>query len=120
MAPHRIGVAGYMGSGKSTCAAYLSRESGSVIDADSLAKDMMNSSPAIKKRLSESFGNGVVVESRIQFDFLGGVVFSSLQNLKELNSIVHPPRSLNSCTGRLPNAVIEHVYLMQLLFPIGR
>ena len=103
MAPNKIGVAGYMGSGKSMCAKYLSREGGSIIDADSLAKDMMNSSPAIKKSLSESFGNDVVVEDRILFDVLGGVVFSSLQNLKQLNSIVHPPlleqlhRTISEC-----------------------
>ena len=75
MALTRIGVAGYMGSGKSTCAKYLSRGGGAVIDADSFAKDMMSSSPTIKKSLSESFGNGVVLEGRILFDVLGGVVF---------------------------------------------
>ena len=81
MAPIKIGVAGYMGSGKSRCAEYLSRRGGSIIDADSLAKGMMNSSPAIKKSLSESFGNDVVVEDRILFDVLGGVVFITVQKI---------------------------------------
>lgn len=91
MAPIKIGVAGYMGSGKSTCAGYLSQRGGTVIDADSFAKDVMNSSPTIKKNLSESFGNGVVSEGGILFNVLGKAVFNSLQNLKKLNSIVHPP-----------------------------
>lgn len=91
MVPIKIGVAGYMGCGKSTCARYLSRNSGTIIDVDSFAKDMMNSNTKIKKKLAESFGNNVLCENRILFDVLGEIVFSSLQNLRTLNTIVHPP-----------------------------
>ena len=91
MAPIKIGIAGYTGSGKSTCAKYLSRKGGTVIDTDSFAKDMMNSNTKIKKRLVKNFGNNVLCGNRILFDVLGKTVFSSLQNLRTLNSIVHPP-----------------------------
>ena len=91
MTPIKIGVAGYMGCGKSTSAKYLSRDSGTIIDADSFAKDMMNSNTKIKKKLAKSFGSNVLCENRILFDVLGEIVFSSLQNLRTLNTIVHPP-----------------------------
>lgn len=90
MAIIKIGVAGYMGSGKSTCAEHLIEGGGIVIDADSIAKDVMDSSPKIKKSLLENFGSGVVSKDRIVFDVLGEGVFRSMQNLRNLNSIVHP------------------------------
>lgn len=107
MAPVKIGVAGYMGSGKSTCAGFLSGRGGTVIDADSFAKNMMNSSAAIKKSLSENFGKEVVSGDRIEFSVLGEIVFRSLENLVRLNSIVHPPlleqlhREITECDRKL-------------------
>jgi len=86
-----IGIAGYMGSGKSTCVSYLSQWGGVVVDADSVAKEMMNSDAKIRNTLVEHFGPEILSDEAINYTALGSIVFSSLANLKQLNAIVHPP-----------------------------
>ncbi len=86
-----IGIAGYMGSGKSTCARHVSCYDGIVIEADSVAKKMMNTNSAIKKKITEAFGAGIISDNNIHFTILGGIVFRSLENILLLNRIVHPP-----------------------------
>ncbi len=86
-----IGIAGYMGSGKSTCVSYLSQCGGVVVDADAIAKEMMNSDAEIKSKLVEHFGTGILSDGTINYTVLGSIAFSSLENLTRLNAIVHPP-----------------------------
>jgi dephospho-CoA kinase len=86
----RIGVAGYMGAGKSTAARMISGAAGRLIDADAEAKVLMNGSAEIKGDLVAQFGGSVVQDGRILFGELGARVFESLDNLQRLNAIVHP------------------------------
>jgi dephospho-CoA kinase len=90
MRHRRIGVAGYMGAGKSTAARYLAEGGGSVIDADRIAKRLMQESSPIKIRLVEAFGAPVVEDGEIRFDRLGNAAFASEAALLRLNAIVHP------------------------------
>lgn len=90
MARINIGIAGYMGSGKSTCVTYLSQGEGVVVDADAIAKEMMNSDAEIKSKLVEHFGIGILSDETINYTVLGNIAFSSLENLTRLNAIVHP------------------------------
>jgi dephospho-CoA kinase len=87
----RIGIAGYMGSGKSTCAHILAEGDAVVIDADREAKTLMESSGTIKRGLVSAFGNDVLQKGNIRFDLLGGRAFRSIATLRTLNRIVHPP-----------------------------
>lgn len=84
-----IGVAGYMGCGKSTLSKYWSEYFGiERLDADLEAKALMNESSALINRVGESFG--VVVQGKIDFTELGKIVFADKSKLDLLNSIVHP------------------------------
>jgi dephospho-CoA kinase len=85
-----IGLAGYMGAGKSTCANYIKSHNAFIIDADNEAKKLMLSSDTIKKSLVETFGPTIGSDTSINFSVLGKIVFNSIENLKKLNSIVHP------------------------------
>jgi dephospho-CoA kinase len=87
----KIGVAGYMGSGKSTFAQYLSKNGGTVFDADLIAKEIMNKNTKIKNQLAEKFGDAIISNDNIQFDLLSKICFSSKSNLATLNAIVHKP-----------------------------
>ncbi len=87
----RIGIAGYMGSGKSTFAKYLSQKGAVIYEADIIAKEIMNTSPAIKNQLAEKFGDSILLNDKIQFKLLGKSCFSSKSNLAALNTIVHKP-----------------------------
>ncbi len=85
MAPKRVGIAGYMGSGKSTAARFLARDPGSVIDADREAKSLMQESPLIRSLLAEAFGARVIERGKIRFDLLGAAAFNSEAALTRLN-----------------------------------
>lgn len=87
----RIGIAGYMGAGKSTCIHLLSKENTILIDADSQAKWLMENDLSIKNALFMQFGDVIKENDAIDFKKLGEIVFSSLVDLQKLNKIVHPP-----------------------------
>jgi dephospho-CoA kinase len=107
VAPIKVGIAGYMGCGKSTGARILARTNGTVIDADLVAKDLMNRDDAIRKGLIGSFGEAVIKEKGILFDALGEVAFRSFKSLLTLNGIVHPKllellnKEISGCGARV-------------------
>jgi dephospho-CoA kinase len=85
----KIGVSGYMGSGKTIATNYLLKKLDAVlIDADREAKILMASSNIIKDELSEKFN--VIKNGKIEFSKLGSIVFNSNSSLIKLNRIVHP------------------------------
>ncbi|MCL2688241.1 MAG: dephospho-CoA kinase [Chitinispirillia bacterium] len=87
----RIGIAGYMGAGKSTCARTFSGFDTIVIDADTEAKLLMQSDLKVQFHLKEAFGESVVDNDTICFRELGLKAFFSVDTLLTLNKIVHPP-----------------------------
>jgi dephospho-CoA kinase len=84
-----LGVAGYMGAGKSLCCAYLKQRGYSIINADEEAKLLMQSDPKIKTGLVSAFGNVILNNGTVLFSVLGELAFSSRDHLSLLNSIVH-------------------------------
>jgi dephospho-CoA kinase len=88
---NRIGIAGYMGAGKSTCAGLLAAAGARVIDADREAKLMMNGDESIRRQLAAAFGASVIDEYSVGFGMLGKAAFASVKSMRLLNGIVHPP-----------------------------
>ncbi|NLD91560.1 MAG: dephospho-CoA kinase [Fibrobacter sp.] len=95
MSPLKIGIAGYMGSGKSSCIKLLELSSLLSLNADQIAKSLMLESTEIKLELKNAFGEKVCPDQSIDFPLLGSVVFNSPLALKQLNAIVHPPLLLH-------------------------
>ena len=91
MKSFKIGLAGYMGAGKTTCSQIFVDHGAAIINADYKAKYLMEQGKNIKKRLIEEFGNGICNDETISFEKLGTIVFSSMEKIRKLNSIVHPP-----------------------------
>jgi dephospho-CoA kinase len=87
----RIGIAGRMGAGKSTCAALLAGSRYRIIDADREAKLLMNSDASIMRRLAEVFGPSVTNGNTVYFSKLGAIAFASVEAMQMLDTIVHPP-----------------------------
>ena len=88
----RIGIAGYMGAGKSTCARSFASDGALIIDADAEAKRLMAGSPAIHAALRAAFGEAVVgADGAVRSDLLGPAAFESVDTLLTLNGITHPP-----------------------------
>ncbi len=84
-----IGIAGYMGSGKSTIAkAIVEKFDAILIDADKVARKMMIEDDTIITAISDRFD--VVANGGIEFGKLGVKVFNDPKALNDLNDIVHP------------------------------
>lgn len=86
----RIGVAGYMGAGKSTVAALIAEKGYALIDADARAKEIMGRNRRIKAALAGEFGAAVLERGRLSYAKLGKLAFSSARAVRRLNRIVHP------------------------------
>jgi dephospho-CoA kinase len=86
-----IGIAGYMGSGKSTFSLLLGEMGGfKVIDGDTEAKKMMMASVSIQEHLIAEFGTQIIENRTLSFKKLGKIVFNSMEKLQQFNAIVHP------------------------------
>ncbi len=87
----RIALAGGIGAGKSTAQEYLRRRGLSVIDADALARDVVEPGEPAHRALVDAFGSAVLDGAgRIDRSFLAEVVFHDASALRRLNSITHP------------------------------
>lgn len=92
MAVITLGMAGYMGAGKTTYARALTCDQRvRLIDADSEAKWLMSNDSEIKEKIRKCFGNSVFKDDYIDYRELGRTAFDSIEKIKLLNSIVHPP-----------------------------
>lgn len=87
----QIGVAGYMGSGKTTCSKIVASHGFTLIDVDREAKLLMERERTIQTALQATFGSEVVTAGRVDFNALGKIAFASVDRLAQLNKIVHPP-----------------------------
>ena len=85
-----VAITGGIGSGKSVVSRLLRVEGYSVYDCDSQAKRIMDNDDEIHRQLQMEFGEEVVVDGVIQRQKLAGLVFGNSDNLRKLNSIVHP------------------------------
>ncbi len=90
MSPPILGVAGGVGSGKSTVAGVLAELGCVVADSDDLARQSLRD-PAIRETIVGWWGREVLDESgEIDRAAVAGIVFSRPPELKRLESLVHP------------------------------
>lgn len=84
-----IGITGSIACGKSTVSNYLKEKGYTIIDADKLGHIALTSDE-VKEKLKKSFGLTILENNEINREKLGKLVFGNDENLKILNSIVHP------------------------------
>ena len=84
-----IGITGSIACGKSTVSDYLIDKGYTIIDADKLGHVALTSDD-VKRKLSEKFGDEILENNEISREKLGKLVFGNDDNLKILNSIIHP------------------------------
>ena len=84
-----IGLTGGIGSGKTTIANYLASLAIPVYIADDAGKKVMQK-PEIIDAIREKFGDVIVEENQLNRVKLAEIVFKDPEQLKILNSIVHP------------------------------
>ena len=84
-----IGITGSIACGKSTVSDYLIAKGYTIIDADKLGHVALTSND-VKRKLAEKFGDEILENNEISREKLGKIVFGNTENLKNLNSIIHP------------------------------
>ncbi|PWJ25260.1 dephospho-CoA kinase [Branchiibius hedensis] len=87
----RIGLTGGIGSGKSTVAARLQARGAVVVDADRLAREVVEPGAPGLARITEEFGSAVIApDGSLDRAALGAVVFADPAARRTLESITHP------------------------------
>jgi len=85
-----IGLLGGPGSGKSYVAQQLAREGAAVIDADAIARDVLEL-PEVRKTLVGWWGTQVLsADGRVDRAVVGDRVFDDPRELARLESLIHP------------------------------
>lgn len=86
-----IGLTGNIASGKSTVARLLSERGATIIDADVLARRVVEPGMPAFDEIVKRWGSEIVaLDGGLDRDALRRLVFSHHDQLEELNSIVHP------------------------------
>jgi len=89
----KIGLSGFIGSGKSTVAS-LARAAGyPVLDADAEAHVLYKNNLAVRTAMSQTFGANILTADGVDRKVLGSLVFSDEARLLQLESIIHPALS---------------------------
>ena len=87
----KIGLTGGIASGKSVVAARLRERGAVVVDADALAREVVEPGTDGLARIVAEFGAGMLdAEGRLDRPRLGEAVFGNKDRLAVLNGIVHP------------------------------
>jgi len=86
-----VGLTGGIGSGKSTAATLLARLGVPVIDADEIAREVVEPDQPVFAEVVEAFGREVLdARGRIDRSRLRGVIFRDPRARRRLEAIVHP------------------------------
>lgn len=86
-----IGLTGSIATGKSTVASMFMDLGIPVIDADRIAREVVEPGEEAYKKVVETFGEEILLEDRsLNRPKLGRIVFSDEEKRNQLNSIVHP------------------------------
>ncbi|MGY6561086.1 MAG: dephospho-CoA kinase [Luteibaculaceae bacterium] len=85
-----IGITGGIGSGKTTVCKVFESFGVPVFYADTEAKEIVNTSTAVKQRIIELFGKEAFIDGVYNRKFIASKVFSNRDLLYKLNRIIHP------------------------------
>jgi dephospho-CoA kinase len=107
----RVGLTGGIASGKSTVADELARRGALVIDADRLAREVVDPGTPELAKVAERFPD-TVVDGRLDRAKLAAVVFVNPQARRDLERIIHPAvrkRAAELEQSAPPGSVVVHV-----------
>ncbi|MFJ4121140.1 dephospho-CoA kinase [[Kitasatospora] papulosa] len=108
----KVGLTGGIGAGKSEVSRLLARYGAVVIDADRIAREVVEPGTLGLTAVVEAFGPGILTQDgSLNRPALGSIVFSDPARLATLNNIVHPlvgARSAELERAAAAGAVVVH------------
>src|ERR1700759_4873945 len=86
-----VGLTGGIGSGKSTVASLLQAKGATVVDADQVARSVVEPGEPALAKLVERFGDGILdADGRLDRTKLAGIVFADDDGRKALGELTWP------------------------------
>jgi len=86
-----VGVTGGIGAGKTTVAKMMAQLGARVIDADQIARELVEKDPQVLPELVRAFGSGILgANGSLNRRQLGRLAFEDLRKRERLNKILHP------------------------------
>ena len=117
----RIALTGGIGSGKSTVSRLLAEKGAIIVDADAIAREIVEPGEPALEEIRVAFGPEVIdADGRLRRSRLAEIVFDDPEALARLNAITHPRiavRSAELLESAPADAVV--VYDMPLLVEQG-
>ena len=108
----RVGLTGGIGSGKSTVAQRLSERGATLIDADQLAREVVQPGSEGLAAIAARFGDDVLDDAgALNRPALGALVFAEARARQDLEAITHPliaRRTAELFAAAPPDAVVVH------------
>lgn len=84
---YAIALTGGIATGKSTVASLMKLHGITIIDADSIAHELLDEHST---KIAEMFGEEFVRKGRVQRTALGKIIFTDKQKKEELEAFIHP------------------------------
>lgn len=86
-----IGLTGSIASGKSTVSQMLKELGYPIVDADLVARQVVEPGSETLEKIKETFGEGVILpDGSLDRKKVGDIIFSDPASRKRLNDIIHP------------------------------
>ena len=86
----KIGVTGGIASGKTTIVNYLKSLGLKVIDADLIAREVLDLYPEILAYLKETYGERIFNDGILNRKALGNIIFNSRRDRENYNNVIMP------------------------------
>ncbi len=86
----KIGLTGGIGSGKTTVAALFADQGFPIVDADRIARDVIQPGKPALRELADAFGKDILIDGALDRAELARRAFASPDKTQLLNSITHP------------------------------
>jgi dephospho-CoA kinase len=110
-----IGLTGGIGSGKSTVAGMLAARGAVVVDADVIAREVVERGKPAWAKVRERFGEGILTpDGSIDRPALAGIVFADEGARRDLNGIVHPEVGRAILERVAAEAGTDHVVVLDI------
>lgn len=108
----RIGLTGGIGSGKSTVSRLLAEHGAVIVDADAIAREVVEPGSPGLAAVAEAFGDDILAaDGSLDRPALAAVVFADPEARRRLDAIVHPlvrARAAEVAAAAAPDAVVVH------------
>ncbi len=123
---HLVGLTGGIGSGKSTVARLLAERGAIVVDADQVAREVVEPGEPALDEIAERFGADVIdPQGRLDRAAVAAIVFGDAEARRDLEAITHPriaegvaariaeAQAAEDADGRTRTVVVDHPLLVE-------